>query len=447
MTISTKIRDWFKKLNVFDDTNSAVSIEQQYPATRVYLLLLAILLFILVLYTSLTYYISTIVITSPSLEQYQYLQHRYGLDAVSCPCSQLSVTHSSFIKLECNFHPVCTSHFISDLYLQELFQIYNDLDTTYAVSNAFTLQGTIFSHFQALFSLCNLAKDAVNDAQQQYLTSSIASAYMIDFHLFDKEINASLINFQSTLSNSFLISLQMIRGIMQGNGLISGYSTNWYPITHSIISYATVYFKPQYYGSDKCNCATSSACIQSSTPFIQGYVVGCTPLESLLRSTIECLYEQSCVDLLSTYLNMYLSDSPTPLNKSKTRFSSNDTVDSIVQQTFIETCSSNVSYNQFFAQCQPHSCSVTLFESNSFILIVTTILGLYGGLTTFLKLIVPLLVFSTYKLIRKYKQRAQIGVQQVNMYLWVQQILVKIWIWVLFGSQMPGTCDFAIRGV
>ncbi|CAF1007717.1 unnamed protein product [Adineta steineri] len=66
---------------------------------------------------------------------------------------------------------------------------------------------------------------------------------------------------------------------------------------------------------------------------------------------------------------------------------------------FVETCSSNVSYNQYFEQCKPDSCSVTLFESGSFIIIVTTILGLYGGLTTCLKLIVPFLVFSTYKLI------------------------------------------------
>ncbi|CAF0984298.1 unnamed protein product [Adineta steineri] len=66
---------------------------------------------------------------------------------------------------------------------------------------------------------------------------------------------------------------------------------------------------------------------------------------------------------------------------------------------FVETCSSNVSYNQYFEQCKPDSCSVTLFESGSFIIVVTTILGLYGGLTTFLKLVVPFLVFSIYKLI------------------------------------------------
>ncbi|CAM2730546.1 unnamed protein product, partial [Rotaria socialis] len=141
------------------------------------------------------------------------------------------------------------------------------------------------------------------------------------------------------------------RGLIQGNGLVSAYSTNWYPFTYRIDSGETIYFKPQYYGSDRCNCATSATCTQPSTPFIDGYLVGCTPLEALLQSTIECLYEQSCVDLLGIYLNMSLPNSSISLKKNETRFSSTNTTDSIVQQMFVETCSSNVSYNQYFEQC------------------------------------------------------------------------------------------------
>ncbi|CAF1335115.1 unnamed protein product [Adineta steineri] len=413
MRVGNKIRDGLQKVNVFEDTNRTVTIQQQCVATRIYLLLLVISLFIVVLYTSLTYYLNTFTITKPSLEQYQQLQQRYGSDAVSCPCSRLSIAHSSFITLQCNFHPVCTSPFISDPYLQELFQLYNGLDSTYATTNAFTLQGTIFSHFQALRALCNLVKDFVNDAEQQYLVSSIISTLMIDRDLFEKETNASLNEFQSTLPNSFLNSFQMIRGLMQGNGFISAYSTNWYYVTKNIVLQAILYLKPQYYGSDMCNCATLSTCTQSSTPYIKGYLVGCTPLESLLQSTLECLYEQSCIDLLTTYLNMSLSNHLLPLNKSETRFSSNDTVNYIVEKMFVETCLSNVSYNQFFEECKPDYCSVTVFETASFVIVITTILGLYGGLTTFLKLVVPFLVFSTYKLVRKYKQRAQVGIQQI----------------------------------
>jgi hypothetical protein len=139
----------------------------------------------------------------------------------------------------------------------------------------------------------------------------------------------------------------------------------------------------------------------------------CTPIESLLQSTIECLYNYSCVDDLAVYLNTTLQ-SPTPLDKNQTRFSPNDTVDSIVQQMFIETCSLNVSYQQFFNECRPLSCSVTLTERNSFIIVFTTLVGLYGGLTTFLRFMVPTLLIWIFKFVALCKRRgAQIQVEPV----------------------------------
>lgn len=416
VTFGTNIRDWFMKLNVFDDANRTSNIEQQLQGTRIYLFLLFISLFLLSIHTSLNYHTNTFTITKPSFQQYQQLQQSYGSDSVNCPCSQLSIPYSSFIQLKCNLHPVCTSQFISDLYLQQLFQIYSMLDVVDTRINAFTLQGTIFSHFQVLLTLCNLAKDALFNAQQQFLASSFVSGSMIGFDTFDKETNVSITNFQSTLPNSFLYSLQAIRGMIQSNGLISAYSTNWYPIIYDIFLGGLIYFAPQYYDNGQCSCATSSACTQPSIPLIPGYFVGCTPLEFTLRSTTECLYEQSCIQLLTDYLNISFSVYLAPLNRSQTRFSSNDTINTIVQQMFIETCSSNISYGQFFEQCQPRSCIVTLIQRNNFVILITTILGLYGGLTTILKLVVPFFVFFIYKLIRKYNQRARIGIQQVNIY-------------------------------
>lgn len=78
-------------------------------------------------------------VASPSLEQYQQLQERYGSNAVNYPCCQLSIPYSLFINLECSFHSVWTIKFISNLSLQELFQLYNMLNIQDAAINAFTL--------------------------------------------------------------------------------------------------------------------------------------------------------------------------------------------------------------------------------------------------------------------------------------------------------------------
>jgi hypothetical protein len=417
----TRIRNWLKQLNAFDnpDKTTGNNIQEQRHATYVYFVLLAVGVYILVLYNSLTYFTDSFTVTSPSLQQFQQLQQHYGADVFNCPCSQVSITYSSFIDFECGFHPVCTSQFISDSYLQELFELYKELDKQSATTNAFTLYGTMFSHFQVLRTLCNLVRDAFQDARQQYLTSSIISAYMIDYNLFDKQMNTSMAAFYSALPNEFLGNLQLVRGMMQGNAFVSLYSTNWYPVLYNLGPSATVYMQPQSYGN--CSCLTTSSCTQSSNPFIQGYLVGCTPLESLLRSSIECLYEQTCLDLLTAYLNLSLPVL-VPLNISETHFSQTDTIESITQQMFIETCSSNVSYNQFFEQCHPLSCSVTPTKRNSFITVVTTLLSLYGGLTTALKLVVPFFVFSIYKLIRRRKQTLQINVQPSQSEIQVDSI-------------------------
>ena len=410
VTLIARIRDRLREVNAFDNLSSTTldDTQQQRRATYIYFFILFFACFILITYNSLLYIDERFTITNPSLAVYQELHQQYGLDHFDCPCSRVSITYSSFIDFECDFHPVCESEFISDLFLQKLFEIYNGLNIAEARTSTFTIGGTIFPHFQALRILCNLAQDAFQDARKQYLASSIISASMIDENLFNTQMNTSLTRFQSTLPNDLLSDLQFIRGMFQGNAFVSLYSSNWYPVINNWALDATVYMQPQYYSN--CNCLTSSSCAQPSVPFIPGYLVGCTPLESLLASTIECLYEQTCIELLTTYLNLSIPI-PRLLNYNETHFFSNATIDSIGQQMFIETCSSNVSYNQFYEQCHPLSCLVTLAKRNSPIFVVTTLFGLYGGLTTALKLIVPFLVFSLYRVIRKPRRILTIEVR------------------------------------
>ena len=422
------VRNWLKKLNAFEGLrrNTADSVGEQRRATYVYYLLLLTAVFSFGIYDSLSYSTVNIVVTHPSLKQYQQLQLQYGVDKINCPCSQLSITYTSLIDLNCDFHPVCRSPFISHKYLQELFEVYNTFGSLYPKEDAFTLQGTIFSHFQALLSLCNLAEDNVKDARQQYLNSSFISTSMIDYNLFDLQLNASLEQFKSTLPDEFLNNLQLLRGMTQSNAFVSLYSTNWYPIIYNLQDGSKVYMHPQSYG--QCNCLTSSTCTQPSTPFIPGYLVGCTPLEALLRSSIQCLYERTCVDFLTNYLNLTLPG-PTPLNTSDTHFPPNVTVDSIVQEMFIETCSSNVSYDQFFEQCHPLSCSVTLIKPNNLVIVITKILGIYGGLTTFLKLVIPILVIPIDRLFRTYKRRLTNQVRPFHSWSYLFQHVTTQQMW------------------
>ncbi|CAF2798883.1 unnamed protein product [Rotaria sp. Silwood2] len=191
----------------------------------------------------------------------------------------------------------------------------------------------------------------------------------------------------------------MFRELAQGNELVSAYSTNWNLFVRNMTNNAIVYMKPQWYGD--CNCATSAACTQPSELFLSGFVVSCFPLESFLRSTIECLYVQSCVDQMVSYVGANYT--PSVLNNNS-RFVMNVSIDAIVQQMFIEHWSFNISFESFFEQCRPTSCSYTLIERHDLLDVATTLLGLHGGVTITLRFAVPLMVRLCYKLIRKRRQ-------------------------------------------
>ena len=416
------IINWFKQLNTFDNPKKTTGndIQKQRRATYIYLLLLCAALAILLMYNSLAFFTNRFIVPTPSLGQYEQLQQQYGADAVDCPCSQASITYASFIDFDCRFHPVCTSDFVSNVYLQQLFRVYSGLDVTYAPLNAFTLAGTAFAHFQALRILCDLAIDTFKDARRQHLTSSVFSASMIGSSRFEQQINTSLNRFNATLPDEFLSSLQLIRGMVQSNAFVSLYSTSWYPvlknwfiypdvyILNSWFIYANIYMQPQYYGN--CSCLTSAFCTEPAHPFVPGYLVGCTPFEALLQSSIECLYDSICIDNFRTHLGLS-EHSPESIKINETHFAQRATVEIMVRDMLIETCSSNISYRQFFEQCRPLSCSITVIERNSLITVIAILFGLYGGLRLTLKIIVLILISFIYKVIRRRQANRRIHVQ------------------------------------
>ncbi len=370
----------------------------QRQSTRVYILLLSLSLVIIVAYTSLSYQSNDYEVEISSLDVLQNLQERYGSNVVKCPCTQLSFAHSTYVQVEPVFHNLCSSDFISTSWLNTLFERF---EYAYKTSpGQLNFHQTAFAHFQAMLILCDFAKTAVNDARDLFLNTSVVSAQMPDLNLFDKQTNSILLDFQSVLPNNLLHTLQMFLGLTQGSGFISAYITNGNFILRDTVTRSYVYVKPQWHG--KCNCATSTTCVGPTIPFIPGLVVGCLPLESFLQSTLECFYDQSCTDNISSYVNT--TNRLKALNITGSRFASNVLGNTIVEQMFIESWSRNVSYEKYFQQCQPTKCSYILIERYNILFAVTTATGLYGGMTIFLKLVVPFAMSQLYKLVRRFRQ-------------------------------------------
>jgi len=398
-----KVRDIIRNLNIFEDVNNPSLNENEIhikrQATRAYIALLSLTILILVTYTSLIYHNNQITENISSLDSLIHFQNLHNDTFIDCPCTKLSIVQSAFYQMEPVFHDVCSSDFVNNQWIYLLFDYYRYLPPL--PTNAFTFSGTAFTYFQAMSLMCHLAIQAVIDAQDLFLATSVVTSQMPNFHLFDSNTNSTLDDFQSTLSNNFIHNLDMFRGLVQGNGLVSVYSTNWNLFLPNLTIDNTIYMKSQSYG--ECDCATSSSCIQNSTPYLPGYVVGCLPLESFLRSTLECLYDQLCVNQMSSYVES--SYFPTALNRTNSRFTVNTSVNIIVEEMFIEAWLFNKSYENFFQECQPISCSYISSERYNLIYVITTLLGLYGGISILLKLLVPFIMRRLYECINRFRRR------------------------------------------
>ena len=96
--------------------------------------------------------------------------------------------------------------------------------------------------------------------------------------------------------------MALMRGMTHGNTFISAYLLNWYwwwtPATdHPTLPTSAVTL------SNECSCATRSDCLEVGGihPNLTGepFFLPCLA-ETLLRSTFECFYNQTCIDQLQS---------------------------------------------------------------------------------------------------------------------------------------------------
>jgi len=88
-----------------------------------------------------------------------------------------------------------------------------------------------------------------------------------------------------------------------------------------------------------------------------GFVPGCLPIDRLRQSTLECLFDEICLNELNTLINFSMSILPLDSSRS-TRFSPNMTlIGSIIDERFVDSWENSSNYSKYFAACAPSICS------------------------------------------------------------------------------------------
>ena len=281
-----------------------------------------------------------------------------------------------------------------------------------------------------LRTLCTLVSQTINDRLIEYHSTTLLTENLLSEEIFLATTLASKDQFLNMTASSFQTSLNSLRAITQENGIINRLETSflWRSISFSD-GEATVVAVLSY-PPNNCICDVSSYCNtttrifkillkdQSSNVYynmfinqlyephllfdVPGINVGCFILDAVLQSDLSCLYNSSCLSQLNTYLN----DSLYPFNATALNVfdSSLPTVNDLVQRLMVEQWLFNSSYESYFSQCNPSTCTHTYDKQFDVLFIITTVIGSVGGIVTILMLAtLPLVVFTRRFLCRRWR--------------------------------------------
>ena len=290
---------------------------------------------ILLLYNSLITTTKTVNIETPTLQQYEHLYSTYS-QTLNCPCEKISINYDKFLHIKYQLHQVCYSDFVGEKWIK--YHVEDSIDMHYF--DEFRKTSTLA--FQALKMFCELSNSIISDNLIRFYSKQYISATVIPLKLFESDIDSLTKQFRSSMENDFLVSRLMIRDTTQANALFSAKQTNYQMRKTEF----TIKPMPLPHTYLDCVCSSSYACtVRSSFHhdlvgivffMVPGFYAGCYVIEALLQSTLQCFYDNECIDELHDYNEGPLKN-VTALNSSLShKYSENSMVKNIVDHLMID---------------------------------------------------------------------------------------------------------------
>jgi hypothetical protein len=282
--------------------------------TRVYLILLVTALILLTLYGLIRQETNVVIVQSPSVSDYRELYAQYPL-TLQCPCSHTASKYEKIISnLEPQHHQLCSSVFVSIEWLNSL-EI--GMSFGYMYLDAHDYRDMIRVQFQALSQFCSLSQKTLNTSLLIFGKNDFVTSNVISLTEFDLRMQTILEHFKTSVSQQFIETLKLIQLTNDGNQLGSVLSSNWkllskyslFGMDSSVDQTLELLSEPKTYGMENCSCGIQSNCSTlayiirfvyalETNPIMPGFLCGCLLLDSLLQSTLACLYNETCLSLM-----------------------------------------------------------------------------------------------------------------------------------------------------
>ncbi|UJR19191.1 hypothetical protein I4U23_022321 [Adineta vaga] len=68
---------------------------------------------------------------------------------------------------------------------------------------------------------------------------------------------------------------------------------------------------------------------------VDSLFIGCYPVEAVLRSSLECLYKKTCIDLISSNFQQNSPSFTVEVLQSETKYGINETVQHMIDRLFV----------------------------------------------------------------------------------------------------------------
>ena len=417
--------DTVKKFNTvrsYPPSTLEVDIEWERISTRIIVLLTVVCILILTLYSSLVIVTRSFTIKSPSVSLYLKLYGKYS-NSLICPCTTLAVKYGQFISVGFQQHPVCTSDFVSEKWTNPMINMSSSdtLRGMYQHKNQFTFWGPTF--FRLLSGLCQLSQKTIIRNLDIFNSTALVTANVLTNNIFHSYSQVFIDSFKQNMIESFNRSMSLVRETTIGNGLVSVMTLNGIDLSDSLkaaninLTYSMYYRQDLFPLGSGCNCFSTSFCKARSkidTNIVPGVYLSCSTIEATLLSDLRCIYDQICLNKLeSAMTSVYVPFQSTAMDFDELNldvFQPKSRVQQIFDQLMVNQWQENVSFNLYFEQCKPVVCTYTFSERLDLTYIVTTIIGLLGGLTVSLKNIVPPVV----KYLRRKRNNDETNIGKFN---------------------------------
>jgi hypothetical protein len=299
---------------------------------------------------------------------------------------------------------LCQSNFISNEFLDQLFILY---EQTWNNSISTDFHRIAVFQFQTLRTLCQLTQKTVENSLKTFLQKEFVQSQLVSEEFLQIQIASLFADFIDSAPKTFLKTLTFIQDITAQSLLMTGASlTSVLPRNQFLLlddGESVPYPGMNYIFADgsSCTCSSSTAnsCMGLTTfknDIVPGFQTGCYMLSALLKSTLEVFYNQTFINILTNSSNHFQK-----LNSSI----SNQTMETLLSQMFVTHWSNKTSFERYFNNCAPDSCQYTITQRHDFLFLMTSLIGLFGGLSSVLRILAPFIIKKISPIVSKCLSR------------------------------------------